>query len=84
MNGIVLIGAAFVLTEIARIALDRLRHYQAPREGRLRIARLGAVGRFADDAVVAGPVFEDDLVSIRRTVEDLGGRLAVVVRKRRS
>jgi hypothetical protein len=84
MHGIVLIGAAFASTEVAGIALDRLRRFQAAREGRLRIARLGAVGRVADDAVVAGPVFEDDLETIRGTVEDLGGRIAVVVRKRRA
>jgi hypothetical protein len=81
MNGIVLIAAAFASTEIAGVALDRLRRYQAGREGRLRMARLGAVGRVADDAVVAGPVFEDDVEVVRRTVEDLGGRLAVIVRK---
>jgi hypothetical protein len=84
MHGIVLIGAAFASTEVAGIALDRLRRFQAAREGRLRIARLGAVGRVADDAVVAGPVFEDDLETIRGTVEDLGGRIAVVVRNRRA
>jgi len=83
MHGIVLIGAAFASTEVAGIALARLRRFQAGREGRLRIARLGAVGRIADDAVVAGPVFEDDLEAIRGTVEDLGGRIAVVVRRRR-
>jgi hypothetical protein len=82
MNGIVLIAAAFASTEIASIALDRLRRYQAGREGRLRMARLGAVGRFADDAVVAGPVFEGDLEVVRQTVEGLGGRVAVVVRQR--
>ncbi len=84
MNGIVLIAAAFASRDMASIALGRLRRYQAEREGRLRMARLGAVGRVADDAVVAGPVFEDDLDTVRSTVEDLGGRLAVVVRRRRS
>jgi hypothetical protein len=84
VNGIVLIAAAFASTDMARIALDRLRRFQAAREGRLRMARLGAVGRIADDAVVAGPVFEDDLEAIRSTVEDLGGRLAVVVHQRGS
>jgi len=84
MNGIVLIAAAFTSRDMASLALDRLRRYQAEREGRLRVARLGAVGRVADDAVVAGPVFEDDLDTVRSTVEDFGGRLAVVVRRRRS
>ncbi len=84
MNGIVLIAAAFASTEMASIALDRLRRFQAGREGRLRMARLGAVGRVADDTVVAGPVFEDDLETVRSTIEDLGGRLAVVVHKRRT
>jgi hypothetical protein len=82
MTGIVLIGAAFASREIATIAFDRLRRYQARRAGKLRMARLGAVGRVADDIVVAGPVLEDDLGAVYRTVEDLGGRMAVVVRER--
>jgi hypothetical protein len=36
----------------------------------------------ADDIVVAGPVLEDDPEAVYRTVEDLGGRVAVVVRER--
>jgi hypothetical protein len=83
MTGIVLIAAAFATNELASIALDRLRRYQAKRAGKLRMARLGAVGRFADDVVVAGPVLEDDLEAVRRTIEDLGGRVAAVVRERR-
>jgi histidinol-phosphate/aromatic aminotransferase/cobyric acid decarboxylase-like protein len=82
MTGIVLIGAAFASREIASIAFDRLRRYQARRAGRLRMARLGAVGRVADDIVVAGPVLEDHLEAVYRTVEDLGGRVAAVVRAR--
>lgn len=82
MTGIVLIGAAFASREIASIAFDRLRRYQARRAGKLRMARLGAVGRVADDILVAGPVLEDDLEAVYRTVEDLGGRVAVVVRER--
>jgi hypothetical protein len=82
MTGIVLIGAAFASREIATIAFDRLRRYQARRAGKLPMARLGAVGRVADDIVVAGPVLEDDLGAVYRTVEDLGGRMAVVVRER--
>ena len=82
MTGIVLIGAAFATREIASIAFDRLRRYQARRAGKLRMARLGAVGRVADDIVVAGPVLENDLEAVYRTVEDLGGRVAVVVRER--
>ena len=58
MTGIVLIGAAFASKEIASIAFDRLRRYQARRAGKLRMARLGAVGRVSDDIVVAGPVLE--------------------------
>ena len=82
MTGIVLIGAAFATREIASIAFDRLRRYQARRAGKLRMARLGAVGRVADDIVVAGPVLENDLEAVYRTVEDLGDRVAVVVRER--
>jgi histidinol-phosphate/aromatic aminotransferase/cobyric acid decarboxylase-like protein len=82
MPGLVLSGAAFASREIATIAFDRLRRYQARRAGKLRMARLGAVGRVADDIVVAGPVLEDDLGAVYRTVEDLGGRMAVVVRER--
>jgi histidinol-phosphate/aromatic aminotransferase/cobyric acid decarboxylase-like protein len=82
MTGIVLIGAAFASREIASIAFDRLRRYQARRAGTLRMARLGAAGRVADDIVVAGAVLEHDLEAVYRTVEDLGGRVAVVVRER--
>jgi hypothetical protein len=79
MTGIVLIAAAFASTELATIALGRLRRYQAGRAGTLRMARLGAAGRVVDDAVVAGPVFEEDLEAVRRTIEDLDGRVAAVV-----
>jgi hypothetical protein len=84
VNRIVLFGAAFASREIASIAFNRLRRYQARRAGKLRMARLGAVGRVADDVVVAGPVLEDDLEAVRRTVEDLGGHVAVVVREPRA
>jgi hypothetical protein len=80
MPEVALIAAAFATREIASLALARLRRFQARREGGLRMAPLGAVGRIVDEVVVAGPVFEDDLGDVRGVVEGLGGRMAVVVR----
>jgi hypothetical protein len=79
MAGVVLIGASFSTMEIAGLALDRLRRHQGRWAGKLRLARLGAVGRRVDAAVVAGPVTADDLAEVRSMIEQLGGRLAVVV-----
>ncbi len=58
------------------MARDRLGRYQARSEGKLRI-----VPPPADPAprVVAGPIHDYDLDVVRRTVEELGGRLAIVV-----
>jgi hypothetical protein len=79
MKRIVLIAAAFASNELASLAMARLRRHQANRAGKLRMARLGAVGRVADDVVVAGPVWQDDLETVRETVEDLGGHVATVL-----
>jgi hypothetical protein len=83
MKRIVLVAAAFASNELASLAMARLRRYQANRAGKLQMARLGAVGRVADDVVVAGPVWQDDLETVRETVEDLGGHVASVLHERR-
>jgi hypothetical protein len=75
-GSIVMIAATFRDAEVAALARDRLRRYQARSEGKLRL-----VPPPTDTVatVVAGPIHDYDLDVVRRTVEDLGGRLAIVV-----
>jgi hypothetical protein len=76
MSSIVFIAATFRSTESAAMARDRLRRYQARQEGKLRLVPPPTA---AAATVVAGPIHEYDLVVVRRTVEELGGRLRIVV-----
>lgn len=58
------------------MARDRLRRYQARSEGKLRLVPPPTE---SSATVVAGPIHDYDLDAVRRTVEELGGRLAIVV-----
>ncbi|HTC86401.1 MAG TPA: hypothetical protein VK656_06830 [Candidatus Acidoferrum sp.] len=79
MTGIILIGARFATFDLASIAVDRLRRHQARPAGKLRMARLGAAGRIADDVIVAGPIQADTMAEVERIVEELGGTIVARV-----
>jgi hypothetical protein len=71
------VAAVFPSEEFAAVAQIRLRRFQAREAGRLRLTPPGP-GEAVDRYVLSGPIYRDDLASVRTTVNMLQGRLVVV------
>lgn len=76
-GAIAFVAAVFPSEELAAVAQIRLRRFQVREAGALRLTP-APDGDAVERSVLSGPVYREDLASVRGTVDALQGRLVVV------